>query len=180
MLDKDEQRMLHLYLEVDTSAAFLQRLQQDITTRDQRGEEHSATQGGDRAHDNQDETTSDKLEDAIASSPGTTPSPSAPGNNPTATNASPTIEPTDNTHSTQPNDIPPHPPTTAEPGFFNASQKFDVALLARDIGEWDASDGFPWESVIKCLESSMLHIGSSLHARALAEGVSVERSGFLV
>lgn len=175
--------MLHLYLEVDSSAAFLQRLQHEKTTRDQNQEEPFPKQAEEQTHHKRDDTCSDELEDAIssiASSSGTSPSSSASAHTPTSSAASTTIKATENTHPTQPDNIPSAPNTTGECGLFNASQKLDIALLARDIGEWDASEGFPWESVIRCVESSMVHFGSSLHARAIPEGAVIEESGFLV
>ena len=65
-----------------------------------------------------------------------------------------------------------------ERGFLDLPQPWDLAVLTYDIGQWN-ENGLKLEDVQRSLEYTIMEAGPSLRARAVQNGLDVNRSDFL-
>jgi len=197
VLSEDELERLRQFLGVESVATF-QKGRQLETTEWQKGSQLSLTQAEEPAcHSSDDDIDSIREKDTTSDnfSPKSKDSAKDSGYGSTAgdtldsmrtittasTKTTDTEADIDYSSPTESDEVVPGPMNQESPeerGFFDLPEKFDVALIARDIRQWNA-EGFTWESVNECLQSSMLHIGPTLHARALPRETPIQRSQFL-
>jgi len=183
VLDEEERQMLHSYVDANSTASYLPEDQQE-TIQEPEKDESSTTQVEERASHTPERDNASVPDGSPRSNRSKDSGYGSEANDISRnTGESPkTIRDTSSlTESDKVASDPKEQDSLEERGFFDLSEKFDVALVARDIGDW-TKEGFIWSNVRECLQSSMLHIGSTLHARALPKGPKgtlIRKSQFL-